>query len=257
MVAIAILGATGHNGRALLAHLLERDNVTRVVAINRREVKDAHDEDPRLERHVVENMVENLEAAATPLLEGVDAAFMCCGVGDPVTVKFQELKVADLEIPLAFARAAKAAGVRNFTFISGLWANSKSPYLVLNRLESKAGIDAWQHIKGELEDGVATLGFESVNVYRPSTVTNNPNTPVAMQWIQPMILDWVVPWAYCSITVENLAVSMTKAAFKSLANKGPSSMLYEGRPIFDVLAEPYADPDSASGTVSSEPSSAE
>ena len=61
----------------------------------------------------------------------------------------------DLDYPLAVAQKALDSGAKKLTLISSVGANSKSKNFYLR-------------IKGELEDAILELGFESVNIFRPS-----------------------------------------------------------------------------------------
>ena len=61
----------------------------------------------------------------------------------------------DLDYPLAVAQKALDSGAKKLTLISSVGADSKSKNFYLR-------------IKGELEDAIIELGFESVNIFRPS-----------------------------------------------------------------------------------------
>lgn len=66
-------------------------------------------------------------------------------------------RVIDLDLNLSVARAAHAAGTRVYVLISSTGANAKSMF-------------AYPKMKGELEDAVKQIGFDTVVVLRPGLI---------------------------------------------------------------------------------------
>ena len=86
---------------------------------------------------------------------GCDAVICCLGT----TLKQAGSKPAqeriDLRLPLTLAALAKRQGVKHFLCISAMGANSHSPFF-------------YNRLKGQLEEGLTMMGFESLTLVRPS-----------------------------------------------------------------------------------------
>lgn len=86
---------------------------------------------------------------------GCDAVICCLGT----TLKQAGSKAAqekiDLRLPLTLAALAKRQGVKHFLCISAMGANSHSPFF-------------YNRLKGQLEEGLTMMGFESLTLVRPS-----------------------------------------------------------------------------------------
>ena len=86
---------------------------------------------------------------------GCEAVICCLGT----TRKQAGSKVAqekiDLRLPLKLAAIAKKAGVKNFLCVSAMGADSHSPYF-------------YNRLKGQLEEGLDMMGFETLTLVRPS-----------------------------------------------------------------------------------------
>ena len=84
-----------------------------------------------------------------------DALICCLGT----TLKQAGSKPAqekiDLRLPLTLAALAKRQGVKHFLCISAMGANSHSPFF-------------YNRLKGQLEEGLTMMGFESLTLVRPS-----------------------------------------------------------------------------------------
>ena len=88
-------------------------------------------------------------------LPSCDHVFVCLGTTIKIAKSKENFKIVDLDYPLAVAQKALDSGAKKLTLISSVGANSKSKNFYLR-------------IKGELEDAILELGFESVNIFRPS-----------------------------------------------------------------------------------------
>jgi uncharacterized protein YbjT (DUF2867 family) len=146
---IALLaGASGLVGGYALNNLLEAPEITRVIAVSRRSLGR---EDARLANRIVQ--FERLEAQ----LKGTscDFAFCCLGTTLRKAGSQQAFRAVDVECVLAFARAARAGGARRFVVISSVGADAQSKNFYLRT-------------KGETEQALEALGFESLDILQPS-----------------------------------------------------------------------------------------
>ncbi|MBI2386299.1 MAG: hypothetical protein HYV14_09830 [Elusimicrobia bacterium] len=143
MKTAAVAGATGLVGGCVLRRLLEDPDIARVIAPTRRPLP-PH---PKLENPVV--------AAGWPALTGLDEAYGCLGTTRKDAGSAAAFRAVDLDLAVAFARAAKTGGARRFGLVSSTGADAASFFL-------------YPRTKGEAEKAVAGLGFETVVIARPS-----------------------------------------------------------------------------------------
>lgn len=139
----AVAGATGLVGGCVLRRLLEDPQVSRVVAPTRRPLP-PH---PKLENPIL--------TAVWPALAGLDEAYGCLGTTRKDAGSAEAFRAVDLDLAVAFARAAKAGGARRFGLVSSTGSDAGSSFL-------------YPRTKGEAERAVAGLGFETMVIARPS-----------------------------------------------------------------------------------------
>ncbi|MGC4089653.1 MAG: NAD-dependent epimerase/dehydratase family protein [Polyangiaceae bacterium] len=143
-----VIGGSGLIGRALVALLLERPGVEQVVSLGRRRSFSPH---PKLEERVVDfTALERELAGAQP-----SHAFSCLGTTIKQAGSQAEFRQVDYDYPLAFGRAAVAAGVGSYLVVSALGANEHSSIF-------------YNRVKGELERDLRSLSLSSLHLLRPS-----------------------------------------------------------------------------------------
>jgi uncharacterized protein YbjT (DUF2867 family) len=145
---VLLAGASGLTGARALDALLEAPDFTRVLAISRRPLGREH---PRLANRIVQ--FPQMEAQ----LRGVTAESALCCLGTTLrrAGSKERFREVDVDCVLTFARTARAAGVKRFVVISaaGADAGAKNFYL---------------RTKGEMEQELEALGFESLDILQPS-----------------------------------------------------------------------------------------
>lgn len=142
---VALAGATGLVGRALLDGLLADPTVAEVHVLARRDIGRRH---ARLHVHRV-------DFAALGALPPVDEVLLALGTTIKVAGSQAAFRAVDLEANLAVARAALAAGARRAGLVSAMGADAGSRVF-------------YNRVKGELEDALAALPFEGLVIARPS-----------------------------------------------------------------------------------------
>jgi len=162
-IAAAIAGATGLVGGRVLRRLLDDPAVGRVVAPTRR----ALPPHPKLENPLI--------GAGFPPLDRVDEAYGCLGTTRKDAGSDAAFRAVDLDLAVAFARAAKAGGARRFGLVSSLGADAGSSLL-------------YPRTKGEAEAAIAGLGFETVVIARPSLLLGERARPRAAEKIGELAL---------------------------------------------------------------------
>ena len=138
----ALAGATGLVGGALLELLLADPATSFICAPTRR---------PLNARAKLDN--PRLDAGWT--LPPVDEAYCCLGTTRKTAGSDAAFRAVDLDLVVAFAKAARGAGARRFGLVSSLGADTASRFL-------------YPRTKGDAEKACAGLGFENVVIVRPS-----------------------------------------------------------------------------------------
>ncbi|HUA89788.1 MAG TPA: NAD(P)H-binding protein [Steroidobacteraceae bacterium] len=145
---ILLAGGSGLTGERALEALLEAPEVSRVVAVSRRALGREHS---RLANRIVR--FDTLEAQLKGL--SCDAALCCIGTTRRQAGSAEAFRAVDVDVVLGFARAAKAANARRFVVISSVGADPDSRNFYLRT-------------KGEMEQELEALGFESLDILQPS-----------------------------------------------------------------------------------------
>lgn len=104
--------------------------------------------------------VHVVDFTALPALPQADQACCCLGTTIKAAGSQAAFRAVDFDAVLAFARAARAAGVAHFAVVSALGADPRSGVF-------------YNRVKGEMEAAVAALGFASVVIARPSLLAGD------------------------------------------------------------------------------------
>jgi uncharacterized protein YbjT (DUF2867 family) len=148
--AVLLAGGTGLIGRELTLQLLAETPPPSLHLLVRRKLDAA---DARLRWRVV-------DFAALPRLPAAQAAYCCLGSTIRQAGSQAAFRAVDFDAVLAFARAARAAGVTHFAVVSALGASPRSATF-------------YNRVKGEMEAAVGALGFASVVIARPSLLAGD------------------------------------------------------------------------------------
>lgn len=147
---VLLAGATGLIGSALTQQLLAQDPPATLHALVRRKPDAA---DKRVHWHRV-------DFAGLPALPAADEAYCCLGTTIKQAGSQAAFRAVDFDAVLAFARAARAAGVTRFGVVSALGARPRSASF-------------YNRVKGEMEAAVRALGFERLVIARPSLLAGD------------------------------------------------------------------------------------
>ena len=147
---VALAGATGLVGRALLEGLLADASVAAVHALGRRGPGAAH---PKLTPHVV-------DFKALPPLPPLDEVYLALGTTIKAAGSQDAFRAVDFEANLAVARAALAAGARRAGLVSAMGAEAGSRVF-------------YNRVKGETEAALTGLPFEGLVIARPSLLVGD------------------------------------------------------------------------------------
>jgi uncharacterized protein YbjT (DUF2867 family) len=160
MTAVAIVaGATGLVGRELVRLLADDDAWREVRALVRRPLA------PDLAKPRVVP-IQGDYARLDPPPDWAAADHVFCALGTTMRQAGSEaaFRRVDFEYPLTLAQASHARGARHFLLVSALGASPTSRIF-------------YNRVKGEIEAAIASLGFRSVTIARPSLLLGERAEP--------------------------------------------------------------------------------
>jgi len=196
-----LAGATGLVGRELLRLLIACPEYERVHALLRRPSKGLPS-DPKLQLHFV-------DFAQQPPMPPVDDVFIALGTTIGVAGSKEAFRRVDFDAVLGTARACLARGAKRVVVVSALGANANSRIF-------------YNRVKGQMEQALAKLGFESVVIVQPSLLMGDRAalgqlTRAGEEWSVRLlgpVMNWV-PRGMRPIKAEAVARAMLDAALNA------------------------------------------
>lgn len=153
--------------------------------------------------------VHVVDFKALPALPAADAAV--CALGSTIKAAGSQaaFRAVDFDAVLAFARAARAAGVPRLGVVSAMGADRRSGSF-------------YARVKGEMEVAVAGLGFDCVVIARPSLLTGDrsalgqPLRPAERlgQWLTSPVAG-LIPRSWRPIAAATVARALLRALVDS------------------------------------------
>ena len=143
-----LIGGTGAVGKRVIHHALSDETYSSVITLGRRELTVSS---PKLTHHVVDfETIESYKAlmVARDLVVTLGTTIKKAG-------SRERFEAIDKGYPLRVAKLAKANGVKRVILVTSLGANANA-------------VSHYLRIKGQLEEEIIALGFESVAILRPS-----------------------------------------------------------------------------------------
>ncbi len=143
-----VFGSTGLIGKQLVALLADDPHWTRVTCVTRRPMASKQSK-------VVQVIAdaESLQSVASQL--AADCVFCCLGTTQKIAGGREGFRRVDYDYVLQCATLARQQGARRLLLISALGASASSP-------------NFYSRVKGEVEIAVTGLGYETVDILRPS-----------------------------------------------------------------------------------------
>ncbi len=202
-----IIGATGLIGSLLLETLLNDDSFGKIRVLVRRPYEKQH---PKLEVCVLD--FSNLVDFANKLGKG-DAIFCCIGTTQKkVNGDKAAYRKIDYDIAVNAATFGKEAGFSQYLLISSLGADTKATGFYLK-------------LKGEIETKIASIGFTSFHIFRPSFLLGSRNEVRTGESIMKVVFKGLSNlffggWTkYKVIEAKTVANAMAAAAKENLAGQ--------------------------------------
>jgi uncharacterized protein YbjT (DUF2867 family) len=197
-----IAGSTGLIGNQLLTLLLATNRYDRIIALTRHDLNIQH---PKLDELRVDFSI--LDKYADQLV--ADDVFCCLGTTMAKAKTKEKFYEVDFTYPLRLAVATKLTGAKQFFLVSALGANKKSS-IYYNR------------VKGEAEEAISNLGFESYHIFRPSLLLGpreeqRPGEDAAK--VVYKIFGFLIPSKYKGVEASKVARAMLHHASKDVTGK--------------------------------------
>nr|CAH0099106.1 unnamed protein product [Daphnia galeata] len=193
-----VLGATGETGKELIDALVSNKAFSKVVIIGRR---------------------KKIEEYAS-VFEGFDVGYCCLGTTHKKSGTSGFVKV-DRDYVLKSAQIAKQGGCKQFHLLTSQGSNKNSWFL-------------YPRTKGEVEEGVAQLGFEKLVIYRPGLLLCDRQESRPLEKILQFTigsLDW---WRKVSIPTNTVAHAMINCSLQTASNQQPVKIVLENTDIFNL-----------------------
>ena len=205
-----VLGATGAVGSQLVTQLSQREAVSEIILISRREVDllrsfpDANT--AKINNHLID--FEQLELQAKRLIPVNAVAFVALGTTQKQAGSKAAFRHIDHDLVLAFARACKSAGVSRLVVVTAHGANAGSASF-------------YNRVKGEVERDIQTLALPSVVFARPSLLLGRPDDGRFAEKLGERLLTPLssfIPKAVRPISTKSVAAAMINAAYDAENN---------------------------------------
>ena len=141
-----IAGSTGLIGGNVIKVLSNKKQSA--IALTRRSI-------PNLPPNITEMIIDFDTFEKNGSLPSCNNVFICLGTTIKTAGSKENFRKVDIDYCLSIARKAKESGAETLSLISSIGANSSSKNFYLRT-------------KGELEESIQSLGFSTVNIFRPS-----------------------------------------------------------------------------------------
>ena len=199
-----LAGASGLIGAQLLALLRDHPSYRHTHLLLRRSVPGVAAYD-RLTPHIVDY------AALPDPLPAVDDVYIALGTTIKVAGSQAAFRRVDFDHVVDTARAARAAGARRLGVVSALGADARSAVF-------------YNRVKGEMQDAIRTLGYESVVFAQPSLLIGDRSalgqpTRTGEVWITRMLNPWMglVPRSVRPIGAHVVAAALIRATLEGVS----------------------------------------
>ena len=205
-----VLGASGLVGSQLVRMLLQDETFSQVTLFVRKELSFS---DFKLKQIILDfNYLESYQTQ----FEG-SLLFLCLGTTRKKTPNLENYRAIDYGITIRSANLAKSAGIEEVHLISAIGASSDSSIF-------------YNKLKGEIEEDLIKIGFESTYIYQPSMLigTRGESRPAELffQKLMPFfdLFMFGSLKKYHSVSKEKLAKAMLN--HHSNAKKGVHVLSY-------------------------------
>ena len=145
-----VIGATGATGQEIVSQLLRDDSFNSVSIFVRKDPNITHS---KLKTYIIDfSKIKSYK----DLIKG-DVLFSCLGTTLRVAGSKDKQYLVDYTYQYEFAKIASDNGVSDYSLVSSIGANEKSPFF-------------YPKIKGELEMAIKRFPFKTIQIFQPPTL---------------------------------------------------------------------------------------
>lgn len=197
-----LVGATGLIGNHVLQSLLHDPRYTEIAILVRNRFLQTH-----RKLKVIETDFFDLEGALHNV--SVDYVFCCLGTTIKKAGSQDAFRAVDYSLVVKLAEIMKENGADQFLVISAMGANSSSKIF-------------YNRVKGEMEEEVKSIGYQSVKILRPSLLLGHRKEFRLAErigvWLSPLIKLFLVGSlkTYAPIEAEKVARFMIQVSIEGM-----------------------------------------
>lgn len=194
---VLLIGATGLVGQECLKLLLADDYFSRIVVLTRKPL------DPKFQDGRLQNYIINFDKIST-YKEYFQVTHVISALGTTIKKAGSRenfLKI-DMHYTLDAAKTAFKCHTSHFLLVSALGADSSSRVF-------------YNRVKGELEDRLRAIGFDSLSIFRPSLLLGKRKEFRLGEEVGKVIsgiFSFAVPEKYKPVEASDLASAIVKTA---------------------------------------------
>lgn len=192
-----VAGNTGLIGSQLLELLLKDDSYQGVIGLSRNPMQATH--------HKLRNLVVDFDKLGEFSAQLIaDDVFCCLGTTMRQAGSREAFRKVDFEYPLSLARITYTQGARQFLVVTSL-GSSKNSSVFYNR------------VKGEVEEALQEVKFESLHIFRPSLLLGPRKEQRTGESIGKPVMHFIgflIPKKYKAIESVKVARAMVAFAMK-------------------------------------------
>lgn len=223
---IAIVGATGLIGNEVLSKAIEDKRINEILLFQR---KPSKQQSPKITEFIVS--LDELEKVEVQ--KKVDV--FICALGTTIKkVKTKEaFRKVDFDFVLNAAKLAKKNNCKHFIVVSAIGSNKNSKVF-------------YSKVKGEMEESLKALAFDSLDILQPSFLQGNREefrfgerlALVFVSVLNPFMIGPLRP--YAGIKAETMAQAILFLAFKSQSavNVHTKSSIEKNAKYYSVIERP-------------------
>lgn len=188
-----IAGASGLVGSALLPLLLDSGEYDKVISLGRKKLPVEHPKLQQIEFYAFDLTAFNVHC---------DHVYCCLGTTIRNAGSKEQFIKVDHDYPLELAKVALKNGATSYTVITAIASDEHSRWF-------------YSRVKGKLENELKLLGYNNLNILRPSMLLGPRKEFRLGEWISKQIMilfSWLIPSKYKAVKDQAVAKCMLHAA---------------------------------------------
>lgn len=150
-----VAGSTGLIGRQLIGLLVQDSHYDHVIVLSRKPFENTHIK--------IQNVITDFGA-----LDGImerlkaDDVYCCLGTTMRKAGSKENFYKVDFTYPVEIAKRTKALGAKTYLLVTAVGSNKDSAFY-------------YNRVKGEVEEAIASVGFNALHIFRPSLLLGARN----------------------------------------------------------------------------------